>query len=53
MFLRPVPYLCPYAVNLIGIYSSLTFVIVVGQILIGAGGYTILITGYVILSEVT
>jgi hypothetical protein len=40
-------------VNLVGIYTSLTAIIVIGQITIGGGCYTILIIGYVILSEVT
>jgi hypothetical protein len=35
----------------IGVYSSVTFIIILGQIVIGSGAYCILIIGYVIVGE--
>jgi hypothetical protein len=41
------------AVNLVGVYVKVTAVIVIGQILLGSGCYSVLIIGYVIISELT
>lgn len=40
-------------VILTGAMLSATWVLVIGQICIGAGCYSVMITGYVILSELT
>jgi len=40
-------------VNIIGAFAKTAAVMVMGQIFIGAGGYTVMIIGYVILSELT
>lgn len=37
-------------VNLTGIYSKISTIIIIGQVILGAGCYTVLITGYVIIS---
>jgi hypothetical protein len=42
-----------YAVNLVGVYAKLSPVIIIGQIILGAGCYSVLIIGYVIVSELT
>ena len=38
-----------YEVDVIGVYTAVVPVMIIGQICLGAGSYCILITGYVIL----
>jgi hypothetical protein len=42
-----------YAVDVVGVYAGSAVPIIIGQIILGAGGYCILIIGYVILGELT
>jgi hypothetical protein len=37
----------------VGVYAKVSAVIVIGQIILGAGCYSVLIIGYVIVSELT
>ncbi len=39
--------------NLVGVYAKVAGVIVIGQIILGSGCYSVLIIGYVIISELS
>lgn len=39
--------------NIVGVFGKAAAVIIIGQIILGAGCYSVLIIGYVIVSELT